>query len=241
MSVVKNHLLTEKYDERQLIQFIDAEYGLTVVAALPETYSISSGSEIGSPFSSLAADGMAASVVSLTAGMSSKIGVTTKRIFMGPDAQDINVDVKFEAYYSAYDEVLVPCVKLLFMATGEESGLTKEVTTAIKAGLSGLQNGNIIKDDNLSEMIGSGNKDVDSFIKVLSTPTPLRIMFGNVFHLHNTYISNANITFSNVLDNDFIPMEATVSLTLTPQDPFTKKSIAHYFGDTIKASRQRRG
>lgn len=240
MGISNNHLLDKnKYDNKQLIKFIDTEYALSVVAPLPETFSVSAGSEITSPFSSFAADGVAASGVALVGGVSSKIGVTTKKLFMGPDSQDFTVDLKFETYYSAYDEVLVPCIKLLFMATGEERGITEATTSAIKSGLKTLQDNNVIEDNDIANIIGGGSREADSLIRILTTPTPLKVIFGNVFHLHKTYISNVNVSFSNVLDADFIPMEATVSVTLTPQDPLTKTSIGHFFHDRLRASGRR--
>ena len=63
MGASNNHLNSESYDEGQLIRIIDSAYGLSVIAAMPETYSIGAGSEITSPFSSFAADGTASAVV----------------------------------------------------------------------------------------------------------------------------------------------------------------------------------
>lgn len=229
----KNHVL--ELDNRQLITFHDTSYKLVVKAPLPESFNIGAGSEINSPFASFASDGTAASLLALTTGASSRIGITTKKLFMGPDQPDISVDLKFEAYYSAYEEVLIPCIKLLLMSTGDERDLLKD--TGLKSVLQSitekLQSSAQVDESDVSKTIKTDNVGTDDLINYLKTPSALKVKFGNVLTVYNAFLSSVSVNFSNVLDHNFLPMEATVSVTITPQDPFTKKTLIGSFKDRI--------
>lgn len=229
----KNHVL--ELDDRQLVTFHDTVYKMIVKAPLPETVNIGAGSEINSPFANFASDGTAASLLALTTGASSRIGITTKKLFMGPDQPDISIDLKFEAYYSAYEEVLMPCIKLLLMSTGDERDLLKD--TGLKSYLQsitgGLQDKAKASVGDVAKTVKTDNVSTDDLINYLKTPTAIKVRFGNILTVYNAFVSNVNVSFSNVLDNNFLPMEATASVTLTPQDPFTKKTLVGSFKDRI--------
>lgn len=218
------HLHIHENDPRQLIQFVDLTHGTTVNALMPETMTMGVGSDIGSPFAGYASEGTAAKVLALTTGASSKIGIVTKKLFMGVDQPDITLDLKFDSYYSAYDEVLVPVIKLLLIATAEEKNLAKSVQKIIKT----LEFG----DEAVSELISNISKrdiDSDKLINYLKTPSTCKIIFGDIFTVRNAFLSNVSVSFSSILDSEFIPVEAMVSVTITPQDPFTKNEIVTMF------------
>lgn len=228
------HLHVSENDKRQLIHFIDGRNGTTVLANMPETMTIGVGSDIGSPFAGYASEGTAAKVLALTTGASNKVGVVTQRLFMGVDQPDINVDIKFEAYYSAYDEVLLPCIKLMLMATAEKHSLEDAVRKAIKF----IEAGDSIYAETIAKIKQSERLDTDNFINYLRSPATCKVMFGDIFTIQKCFLANVSVSYSNVLDNDFVPMEATVSITLTPQDPFTKNSVVTMFKNRLQQRTQ---
>jgi len=221
--LINNHV--ESNDERQLIRIVDSKYGMVVHAVMPETMTIGVGADINSPFASFSSDGIASKVIALSSGASSKIGITTKRLFMGPDQPDISLDLKFQTYYSSYDEVLVPSLKLLLMGTGEERNIPKDFIDATK----GFQKFNEVAADTLGKLSKGEKEKTTDLINYLVAPSALKVHFGDIFSLRNCLLSNVNVSFSNILDNDFLPMESSVSITLTPQDPLTKNEIMTAF------------
>ena len=229
------HLHVNENDDKQLIHIIDPIHKMTVQANMPETMTVGVGSDIGSPFAGYASEGTAAKVLALSTGASSKIGIVTKRLFMGIDQPDISLDLKFEAYYSAFDEVLIPAVKLMLMATSEE----KNLEGAIRKILKGLEKAETIGGDALASLNDTKRVDTDKLINYIKTPAVCKIKFGDIFTVRNAFLSNVSVSFSNVLDSDFVPMEATVSITITPQDPFTKNEVVTMFKKQLQGRASR--
>ena len=211
---------------------IYTQYGLNVIAPIPETLSIGVGSEIGSPFASYATEGNASNLLALATDSSQKIGITTKKLFMGPDQPDITLDLKFSAYYSAAEEVLLPCIKLMLMAAGEERSLIDDLKKLAKP-LKALERAQTILVENITKAVGADNVPTSELISYLRAPGLTIIKFGEFFTIKDNYISNVNVTFSNVLDYDNIPMEAIVSVTITPQNPWTKNTLIGAFARQV--------
>lgn len=230
-----NHV--SQLEDGQKIKFYDRHYMLDVEAALPETFSFSIGNEISSPFSNMVGDGMLSKAIAMYTGASQRIGLSTTKVFMGVEQPEIPVELKFYSYYSSKHEVLLPVVTLLLMASGTQddlvSGIRKLVESYEKAQ-------NVMME--IGERITGAEKAAEygEFIKYMRTPSTLIVTFGNVFTLEHAYISDITVTFGNTLDNDFLPMEATVSLTLVPQHPYEKTSIAGAFKNRVSAPRERR-
>ena len=235
-----------KMERGQKIQILDKSYNLRVEAALPETYSIGNGSEIGSPFAGFATDNMVAKALTLTTGVSNKIGLVTKRMFMGPQTPDINLTLHFEAFYSAYDEVLRPCATLLMMASGEKGSLAnmKELQVAFDLQNAGVNAGKWVagqfKDEEVKREAEEAGKKADmaELIKFIRSPGLCRVYFGDTHQLDDVYVASANVTFSNILDKDFIPMSATVDVTLATSNPMTKNSLESSFGKSAATYRR---
>lgn len=206
---------------------------LKVVGHLPEEFSIAVGSEISSPFANFAREGTAAKMLAYFTGISNKVGVTTTKLFMGPEQPDLSLDIEFVAYYNATTEVLAPCIKLLTMAAPTAKDGFKQVKRLLRK-LSVIEDTTI---DTASSFAGinratDGNRD--DLIKYLKTPSTCTISFGDTFQLDSVYLSNVSVTFSSVLDNNNIPMRATASLTITPSEPLNKGSLARAFDYKIR-------
>jgi len=230
------HLHINENDPRQLIHFIDNIHGLTVRANMPETMTVGVASDIGSPFAGYASEGTAAKVLALTTGASSKIGIVTKKLFMGVDQPDISVDIKFEAYYSALDEVVIPAIKLMMIGTAEEKSLEGAVKDFAKL----MEAGETAFADVSARIVRAKRVDTDKLINYLKTPAVIKVKFGDIFTVRNAFLSSVSVSFSNVLDSDFLPMEATVSVTITPQDPFTKNEVITMFANRIQKKKAKK-
>jgi hypothetical protein len=221
-----------EYPRSQLISINDTQYGLNVLAPLPETISMGVGSEIGSPFASYATEGNSANLLALATDSSQKIGITTKKLFMGPDQPDLSLDLKFTAYYDATEEVLVPAIKLMMMAAGEERSLIDDLKKLAKP-LQAFERAQTILVENITKAVGADFVPTSDLISYLRAPGLTIIKFGTFFTIKDNYISNTQVQFSNVLDNNGIPMEAIVSITITPQDPWTKNTLIGSFAREI--------
>jgi len=228
-----NQTHLEQNDPAQLIHFIDSVHGLTVFANMPETMTVGVASDIGSPFAGYASEGTAAKVLALSTGASSKIGIVTKKLFMGVDQPDISLDIKFEAYYSALDEVLVPAIKLMLIGTAEEKNLEDSIRNIIKL----IEGGGEVVAELTAKITKTDRVDTDKLINYLKTPATIKVKFGEIFTIRNAFLSSVSVSFSNVLDSDFLPMEATVSVTITPQDPFTKNEVVTMFKKRLQTKK----
>lgn len=220
----------DQLEQGQKIIIMDKLYNLDVSAPLPENYGFGIGADISSPFASYATEGVASKVLALSAGASQKIGITTKKLFMGPEQPDLSVDLKFDAYYSALEEVVLPTIKLGLMASGEQKGLKEDLKVLADKAFESFDAAGAVVAAVVDVIDVIEQKALESdLISYLKSPSTVYVKFGDVFELTNAFISNINITYSNVLDSNFLPMEATVNLTLTPQDPFTKSTIGGMF------------
>lgn len=190
-----------------------------VIAHLPETFGYGVGAEITAPFASFISESNTVNILRAT-GISNKTGLMTTKIYAGPDQPDITVDLKFDAYYDAYNEVVVPVVNLLKMASGADETALSEQQVRSTFG------------EGLVDAIGENVND--ALVKIaqihyLQAPSKLTVMFGNVFRLESCYIVNVDPRFSNLLDYNGYPMEATVSVTFSLIKPMVYQDISRSF------------
>jgi len=91
-----------------------------------------------------------------------------------------------------------------------------------------------------ARMVRAKRVDTDKLINYLKTPAVIKVKFGDIFTVRNAFLSSVSVSFSNVLDSDFLPMEATVSVTITPQDPFTKNEVITMFANRIQKKKAKK-
>jgi len=218
----------DKLDASRLIRIYQTEGGMYAVAHLPETFGIASGAEVTEPFASFTSDGNAASLMRLL-GVSNKVGLATTKVFVGPDHPAISVDLKFEAYYDAFAEVIIPVFNLLAMSAAtvgnaEDSGIKAlaETVGLIKKGAAGAAQvaGAAIGQAQLANQIA---ESISSFkIQYLKAPSPVHVKFGKVLKIPEAFITSVDPHFSNILDANGYPIEATVSVTFEMIKPPTR-------------------
>lgn len=215
---MSNHY--EKLHSSQQIQIWSPSVKyIDVFAHLPEQFGFGFGNDIGSPFASYISEGTFAKVVAWQTGATARSGLFTKKIFMGPEQSDISLDLAFETYEDSYEDVVVPIINIIALgAYLSGSGMTfyEKVKNNTVFGLIA---------DGVSAATSIPSEQMLKQINFAAAPPLLNIRYGNLMVMENMYVSNANITFSNVLDVKGFPMEAKVSLSLTPSEPFNKGSL----------------
>lgn len=197
-----------------------------IVAHLPETYGFSVGSEIGTPFSGFTTSDNIQRFLSITTGSSAKVGISTQKLYMGPEPSEITLNLRFDAYYSGFHEVVLPCVFLMLHAIGHKEKLTDAIDDVV----SKLNIGQNLTNQALQTSIsGVEPQSVTDFIEYQKTPGTNDIQFGNVFTIKRAYLSTVNPEFSNILDNQGHPLSATCSVTAEFNKPMTKVRLGKAF------------
>lgn len=161
----------------------DVVYAMRVQAPLPESYGVSTSSEIGSPFAQYATEGTISKVLALS-GSSTKIGILTRKLFLAPDQPDISFDMTFNAYDSAYRDVLIPVYRLLLMSAADE-GTWDDIVAQAKqdnTALAAIQGAEEALSFGLSAA-GGDSKIITNLIRYVRSPGLCNVRIGNVFTL----------------------------------------------------------
>lgn len=227
------------------MQELDPKFKITIIqgesvveAPLPESFGMTVGSEYSTPFDLGGVGGMLSKFLAIS-GISQKMGVSMKNMFTNPEHTEISFDLEFHAYYSALNEVVGPVVALAKMALGDKLTLDKVEETL--GGISNRIGGalGLIEDGGGNFSLPPEIKDNEGASKAMeiigfiSGPETVIIKFGSVYTLSRVYVSSVNFNFSNVVDTDGMPMSATCSVTITPEEFPTAKRIQQYFENEI--------
>lgn len=194
--------------------------GYVVKAPLPETWGFTVGSEFSAPFDANFLSGAAASGLAL-AGVSSKLGVATKKLYSAPEPTEISFDIQFEAFQNAMDDVLIPIIVLMSMSMGSKLTMEKaaeKIEQLINQAGTNTGNGQMVDEGSLTSLvtdtgIGQGASRAFDFLNFVEGPPTCTLKFGKVIKFANSYISSVAPQFSNIMDKDGIPMSASVSVT----------------------------
>lgn len=204
------------------------ERGAYVEAHLPETYGLSTGSEISTPFSSYVTGGVTGKALAAI-GVSTATGVKTRKMFTGSTNPDINVELKFEAFYSAYSEVIKPVKALMLMSVGVAEPVPEPIVNIVeKAGRVAATG---------AKGLGAEDADAPSKEKIrqslhyFKSSPYVRCAFGKSFVIEKAYISSINVRFGRDLDYDYSPLSADVTLTITPVTPLDRDRVKKLFGE----------
>lgn len=199
----------------------DVNAGSFVVKApLPENWGFTIGSEFSAPFDANFVSGAASKMLAM-GGVSSKLGVATKKLYSNPEPTEISFDMQFEAYEDAKNDVLVPIIVLMSMAIGSKLSLedaANEVESLVNQFSSNIGRGQAFSPGSLASSIDdssvgqAGSKAFD-FLTFVQGPPTVTLRFGSVIKFRNTYITSVAPSFSNILDKEGTPMSATVSVT----------------------------
>lgn len=203
----------------------------TVIGHLPDGFGFSVGSEIGTPFAGFASDGNVAKILYLTTNSSAKAGLITKKMFMGPEQSEISFDMEFQAYYSGFDEVIDPIVRLMMFSTGHQ----KEIGEIAGEAANNYLNISGKAAEISASFLGDGEEINRPKFAFMQGPGICTIQFGKVMKLRNVYLSSVTPTFSNSLDNEGYPLSGSVSISGQLEQPMTKDQLA----STFQKGRQR--
>ncbi len=224
---------------------IHSEMAGTVLAPLPDNFGMTVGSEYSSPFDANFASGTLSKALAIGGSIGNKTaGVATTKFYSNPEPSEISIDLQFEAYYDARQEVLEPVIRLMAMSLGRtidfEAARNIIENMANKVGsITGLDNmfsGEIETSDSTVR-----NSDrILGFLNFVQGPPIVSIKFGNAMKLDRVYISSVAPQFSNILDADGIPMSATCSITaILERDPVIDEDSFETFWPTGSVSLNR--
>lgn len=215
--------------QKLIITQYDREEGSTIneiEAALPDAFGISVGSVFTDPFNANVTNDSTAEKAAAFLNVSRKIGARVTSVFYsGPEPTEMSIELEFNAFYSAVEEVVVPCMSLMLMAVGRQYDYRK-----LKGQFTGAV-GNYV--DRYIQVIEESNQSgFAEEVGLIVGPSPVRVKFGKTLYLDAAYIATASPSFSNVLDNQFMPMSATCAITVKIQRNPVYDEIRKMFGRT---------
>lgn len=226
-----------------------------VEAPLPQDFGFTVGSEFSTPFDLGNISGRLQQIYAV-AGASNPVGIRMRKMYLNPEPVEISFDLEFTAFYSARQEVLLPCATLAAMSLGREMGYA-DIPDALRSIASAV----VATADAVDYVAGTdtsaaqakvsdaGKKAADSaaefahkekvdrllnMIKMIKGPETQSIRFGNVYKFKNAYITSTAFQFSNVLDSEGLPLSARVSVTATLQVAPIADEIIEAFGGMVK-------
>lgn len=199
-----------------------------VRAPLPDGYGMSVGSAFTDPNNvDLAGNtgsgrmgqvlGALAKYGSQFTGISTKATQRSNVFYAGPEPTEISFELRFDAYYSAYDEVVKPAAKLMMMSVGTElplSTLNPFISDTIREEGGDESGGGLFEGFGLIRAAGE-----------------VKVKFGKALNIERAYVSSVGVKFSNVLDNQGYPMSVDCSVTIKViRNPTQYEVGKHYFG-----------
>lgn len=203
----------KQYQEGQLLR--------RVTAGLPDAHGVSVGSTFTDPFNKNVGDG--SKIQDLATGAATFLGVSrkpgamaTSLYYEGPEPTEISFELNFESFYSAKDEVIIPVMNLMMMGVGREYGLET---------IKGMYDFY----DQFIDEINDVDESLTDRIGIIKGPEICRVRMGKTTVFDRCYVSSVAPTFSNVLDNQFLPVAATCSITVKLERNPTQESVASMF------------
>lgn len=191
-----------------------------VKAPLPETWGFTVGSEFSAPFDGNFIAGTGAALLG-AAGVSSKLGIATKKLYSSPEPTEISLELQFEAYEDAMNDVLIPVIVLMSMGIG--SRLTLEEAANLIEDMANQASSNAGQGTQFEQgtlasrvtsgSVGQGASRAFDFLNFVQGPPTVTLRFGNVVKFRNTYVTSVAPQFSNIMDSNGVPMSARVSVT----------------------------
>ncbi len=209
----------------------EGRYLRKVRAPLPDGFGMSVGSAFTDPQNiDLAAHtgaGRFGQILSVAMrGASALTGFSTRAVqnsntfYAGPEPTEISFEIRFDSFYSAYHEVVVPAARLMMMSVGTERTL-KDLNEVVKGELK-------------TEELAATNEEVDSIMTnfgLIKSAGECIIKFGKTMTIPRAYVSSVGTKFSNVVDNQGYPISCDCSVTIKViRNPTQTEVGAKYFG-----------
>lgn len=236
-------------DPKHKLVISTPEYGI-IQTYLPEQFGFTVGSEFSAPFDQNLLGGTLQKVAAVS-GFANKRGIATKKMYSNPEPTEISFELVFDAYYSAREEVLVPVIKLMCSAVGQEvtwdvldekfkklvrttSGAVANPIDSLLGGDSDSSSSIESEGDNLtlSSTGVSKSRTSERILELLSFiagPDKVSMSFGSVYRLPEVWISSVSAMFDNTVDAQGFPMRATVNLTCQVEKDPVKEDIMGFF------------
>jgi len=88
----------------------------------------------------------------------------------------------------------------------------------------------LVKKGGLSNQRAKQAQTITDHIQYMKSPGTATIQFGNIMTLRDCFISTVEPQFTNILDNQGYPMQATASVTIQLRHPVTMPKVGQIFG-----------
>lgn len=230
-------------DDRFTIRIRQNGSDINVKSPLPDEFGFTVGSEFSAPFDGNFLSGTGAKVLA-AGGVSSKLGIATKKLYTSPEPTEITFDMQFEAFQSARQDVYYPVIKLMSMAIGSSLSLEEAaqlIEDMVNEAATNTGRGERLDGQITGMVSGSGAGETASkawdFLSFVQGPPTVTLRFGNVIKFKNTYITSVAPSFSNIMDSEGLPMSCTASVTaILEKDPIVDDENFEGFFSQINQS-----
>lgn len=225
----------KELDQGQKIQIRQGQPGsgsIVIESPLPENFGFSAGSQFGSPFASYMSHGLG-SMIGVATGFSQSYGLFTQNFFEGPQMTQVSFDMHFDTWEDSMADVILPVMYLMSFSVGAATDklkpLAKEVASIANIPIQAILTGINTVEGTVTS--GLKNTQISSNIfQMMDTPALCTLKFGNAYTLRSMFVSNVSLQFSNVLDQNYIPMNCVASVTADFKNPLSSGDIARTFG-----------
>jgi len=235
--------------------------GFSVSAPLPESFGVDIQSQMTQPFSSFIPTGLIQTGIALY-NVSASAGIAIGKYYTGTETPDISFDMNFVAQYDALTEVVIPVAKLYVLAASYKVPLPKGAASFVSTAfdtVAALGTPVIRGVEHAAKALGApitvgtgpppklSTAQIRDFLYWLGGPPPIRCYFGNIYELgignNPVVLSGMEPRFTNNIDYNGLPMQCTVSITLTLKQPYFTEAVAETYarGYKIGASRAKLG
>lgn len=210
-----------------------------VEAPLPDQFGVTVGSEFSAPFDGNLVSGSLAKVAALQ-GVAKKTGTSGRKMYSNPEPSEISIDLEFEAYYSAKEEVVLPVALLMAMSLGttlDSARLEQNMLQYLSLGdnLTGFNTAEEVESvDIVSEEQEEWSDRIMELIGFLQGPRKVRVHFGRTMVLPSVWVASVAPQFSNVLDPNGFPMSATVSVTFALEMEPVVEDLNQWFSNVTE-------
>lgn len=229
----------DEYPKSQKIQIeqkVEGSTVLRVASFLPDGFGMSVGSAFTDPANINLANFLggksqtAIAGASRLTGISPRISTNSNTFYAGPEPTEISFEMQFSAYYSAYNEVILPVMNLLSMSVGNDikdplflelynEYVAKETVGAI--------NQRVIDEFGEEEAID----DAAAQVGIIRGPRYCKVSFGTTMVIDRAYVSSVGAKFSNVLDSQGYPISCDCSVTIKVVKNPVRKEVLGYFSN----------
>jgi hypothetical protein len=185
----------------------EANWGARVEAPLPDNLPFTIANEINQPFDFMQVGGKLLQLAQPYKRVNINRGLAERQFWRAIENHELTVDLTFEAYYSSLIDVVNPVKLLMLMAAPVEDSVI------------------------------AGGSEMVFFDGYWTAPPRITVSFGNFLLLPKVLLKAVNVNWSNKLDDQQLPLSATVSVTMITEDPMGYRAIGEHVAGVYAKNR----